>query len=241
MNYLPRVKRKDYENLSAANIEKVISLLNPTNGSKPITKKEACEILNISYNTARLSSIIEDHEEKVSYVQLRKSQNRGKAATDSEISEVIRDYLQGDSIATIAKSLYRSSGFVKAIIERIGIPSRGVSKEERADIGYLPEECVADEFRVGEIVWSARHHAPAEIQAEISVDYQAERGGFQDVNYEKKYSAKCYSIWVREEIDQNKEFWVSGIETGGFSAFALAYDLGSLQHLEKYGVDFSRL
>jgi len=235
------VKKRDYENLSAENIQKVKSLLNPTDGSKPITKKDACSILNISYNTARLSKIIEDFDERTAYVQLRKSQNRGKGATPQEIAEVIRDYLSGDSIATIAKSLYRSSGFVKSIVERVGIPSRGVSKEERSTIGYLPEECVAEEFSPGEIVWSARHHAPAEIEYEISVDYQAERPGFKDTNYEKKYGAKCYSIWIREDIDQDKEFWVSGIETGGFKAIALAYDLGSLRHLEKYGVDFSRL
>jgi len=235
------VKKKEYENLSPENIQKVKSLLNPTDGSKPITKKDACSILNISYNTARLSKIIEDFDERAAYVQLRKSQNRGKGATPQEIAEVIRDYLSGDSIATIAKSLYRSSGFVKSIVERVGIPSRGVSKEERSTVGYLPEECVAEEFAPGEIVWSARHHAPAEIEYEISVDYQAERPGFKDTNYEKKYGAKCYSIWIREDIDQDKEFWVSGIETGGFKAIALAYDLGSLRHLEKYGVDFSRL
>jgi hypothetical protein len=235
------VKKREYENLSPENIQKVKSLLNPTDGSKPITKKDACSILNISYNTARLSKIIEDFDERAAYVQLRKSQNRGKGATPQEIAEVIRDYLSGDSIATIAKSLYRSSGFVKSIVERVGIPSRGVSKEERSTVGYLPEECVAEEFAPGEIVWSARHHAPAEIEYEISVDYQAERPGFKDTNYEKKYGAKCYSIWIREDIDQDKEFWVSGIETGGFKAIALAYDLGSLRHLEKYGVDFSRL
>ena len=235
------VKKKEWENLSAENIQKVKSLLNPTDGSKPITKKDACSILNISYNTARLSKIIEDFDERAAYVQLRKSQNRGKGATPQEIAEVIRDYLSGDSIATIAKSLYRSSGFVKSIVERVGIPSRGVSKEERSTVGYLPEECVAEEFLPGEIVWSARHHAPAEIEYEISVDYQAERPGFKDTNYEKKYGAKCYSIWIREDIDQDKEFWISGIETGGFKAVALAYDLGSLRHLEKYGVDFSRL
>ena len=235
------VKKKDWENLSPSNIEKVITLLNPQDGGRPITKKEACSILNISYNTARLASIIDEHLGHKEYVQLRKSQNRGKPATDMEISEVIRDYLQGDSIATIAKSLYRSSGFVKSIVERVGIPSRGVSKEERLSIGYLPEECVAEEFSPGEIVWSARHHAPAEIRYELSVAYQAEKAGFKDTNYEKKYGAKCYNIWVTEPFDSNKEFWIGGIESGGFYATALAYDLGSLKHLEKYGVDLSRL
>jgi len=235
------VKKKEWENLSPSNIEKVITLLNPQDGARPITKKEACAILNISYNTARLSSIIDEYLGHKEYVQLRKSQNRGKPATDMEISEVIRDYLSGDSIAAIAKSLYRSSGFVKSIVERVGIPSRGVSKEERLSVSYLPEECVAEEFAPGEIVWSARHHAPAEIRYELSVNYQAEKAGFKDVNYEHKYGAKCYNIWVTEPFDTDKEFWVGGIETGGFYATSLAYDLGSLRHLEKYGVDLSRL
>ena len=241
MNYLARVKKKEYENLSVANIEKVITLLNPPAEKSPISKKEACQILNIAYNTTRLQNIIDDYNEKVAYVQLRKSQNKGRGATDSEIADVIRDYLSGYPVATIAKSLYRSPGFVKSIVERVGIPSRGVSKEERLEVGYLPEECVAEEFYPGQIVWSARHHAPAEIREEISVAYQLDKPGYNNVDYEEKYEAKCYSIWIREEIDQDKEFWVAGIETGGFAAFALAYDLGSLEHLEKYGVDFSRL
>jgi len=198
-------------------------------------------MLNISYNTARLSSIIDEYNGQKEYVQLRKSQNRGKPASDMEISEVIRDYLSGDSIAAIAKSLFRSSGFVKSIVERVGIPNRGVSKEERSIVGYLPEECVAEDFAPGEIVWSARHHAPAEIRYELSIAYQAEKSGFKDTNYEKKYGAKCYTIWVREPFDTNNDFWIGGIETGGFFASALAYDLGSLKHLEKYGVDLSRL
>ena len=39
---------------------------------------------------------------------------------------------------------------------------------------YLPEECVAEDFADGEIVWSAKYHGPAIIKQELSVDYQAE-------------------------------------------------------------------
>jgi hypothetical protein len=46
---------------------------------------------------------------------------------------------------------------------------------------------------------------------------------------------------VREPFDGDKEFWISGIDSGGFYASALAYDLGSLKHLEKHGVDLSRI
>ena len=61
MSYLARVKKKDYENLSATNIQKVIMLLEQ---EKPITKKEACQILNISYNTARLNKILDEFDER---------------------------------------------------------------------------------------------------------------------------------------------------------------------------------
>jgi hypothetical protein len=44
------VRKKREEKLSEANINKVIELLA---AEKPITKKEACEILHIAYNTTR--------------------------------------------------------------------------------------------------------------------------------------------------------------------------------------------
>lgn len=51
-----RVKVKEGEKLTPSNIEKVIGLLEI---EKPISKKDACELLNISYNTTRLARIIE--------------------------------------------------------------------------------------------------------------------------------------------------------------------------------------
>ena len=72
---------KKHENLTEANLQHVISLLR---AEKPITKKEACSILNISYNTTRLNKLIEEHEETVRYRELRKAQNKGKGVTEAE-------------------------------------------------------------------------------------------------------------------------------------------------------------
>ena len=84
------VRKKDYEKLTDANITHVISLLR---ADEPITKKAACEILNIRYNTTRLQKIIDDFEDTLAHKERRKSQNRGKGATRSEIKEVIESYL----------------------------------------------------------------------------------------------------------------------------------------------------
>jgi len=81
-----RIKKKEHENLTDTNIKHVIALLNPEEG-KPITKKEACNVLKISYNTTRLNKIIADYHEQVEYRTVRKNQNKGKPATTFEIQE----------------------------------------------------------------------------------------------------------------------------------------------------------
>jgi transposase len=233
------IRKKDYEKLTDANISHVISLLST---DEPITKKAACEILNIRYNTTRLQRIIDDFEDTLAHKERRKSQNKGKGATRAEIKEVIELYLNGDNISSIAKILYRSNAFVRGIIERVGIPRKlpkGFSKTK--DI-LLPDECVAEAFEEGERVWAARENAPATIIREHNPAYQANMAGMQEFDYEKEYGSKGYQIYVYEEFRGNEDFHyayghlVKG--QAGHYSFSLAYDLGSLRHLEKYGVSF---
>jgi transposase len=235
---MARVKKREYENLSDSNVKKVIDLLSQ---EKPITKKDACEILNISYNTSRLQKIIEEFQDKQAYAETRRKQNKGKSAQDHEIKDAIEQYLSGTSVSVIAKRLYRSPSFVKNIIERLGVPSKPTAAEDKTKITILPDSCCAESFEEGDIVWSARHHKPARIEKEVSLEYQKGKKGFSALDYEKKYDSKCYAIYVFEEINEDKEFWIQGINTGGYSAFALAYDLGKLTHLEKCGVNLSRV
>ena len=121
-----RVKAKEHENLTEANIKKVIELLS---AEKPISKKDACEILNISYNTTRLAKIIEEYKEGEAELQRRRAANRGKPASPYEIQAVIEGYLDGDSIADISKRIFRSPTFVKEVIEQVGVPQKVVGAE----------------------------------------------------------------------------------------------------------------
>jgi hypothetical protein len=179
-----RVKKKLHEKLSSANVSKVSGLLEPLDSTvKPITKKEACSILNITYNTTRLGRIISEHKEKIAFVEKQKKANRGKAASEMEISAAIMDSLTGIPVSDTATRLFRSPGFVKAITERIGVPHRPSNSEERAKFGWIPESCISYEFRVGEIVWSAKYHRAAFVKGEVE-------------GYEYKYSIKCYQIYV---------------------------------------------
>ena len=224
------IRKKAGEKLDEANLARISALLNQDN---PITKKEACEMLNISYNTTRLSKILDDFDDTMSFRETRKSQNRGKKATKEEVREAIECYLEGETISDISKRLYRSTTFVKNILDRVGVPEK-LPKTKRKGPAYLPDECVSESFEEGEKVWSACYHAPAIIKQEYTKEYQNENAGIQYVNYEEKYGCSLYSIWVIEgEAEWNERF---GYITGGFAAHQLAYDLGSLKHLEEYGI-----
>jgi|TARA_B110000459_G_C16435843_1_gene413938 hypothetical protein len=166
---------------------------------------------------------MEDHSETLRYRATRKSQLKGTKATDLEIKQTIEWYLDERPISDIAKAMYRSSTFVKNIINRVGVPEKRPKTEQRGS-GYLPEECVSNTFEPGEKVWYTRKDLPARVIKEFR----------NDTNYEDKYGSKCYQIYVIELTDFESPYF-GFIKEGGYYATALAYDLGSLKHLEKYG------
>ena len=222
------------------NIQKVIDLLEPLDGSKAITKKEACAILNISYSTTRLAKIIQDYLDTKAFAEKRKAINKGKSATKEEIQYSVIAYLRGETVSSIAASLFRSSGFVKAVIDRLGVPQRGNDESTINGVDYLPDSCVSDSFTNGQMVWSARYHTLVKVQEELTVEFQAARKGMKVTDYENIYGSKCYQIYILENINSEDSFF-PGVQTGGYNAYALAYDLGSLTHLEELGVDLGKL
>jgi hypothetical protein len=217
-----KVKAKEGENLTEAHIKKVIELLE---AEKPISKKDACEILNISYNTTRLTRIIEQYKQEQEEQKRRRAANRGKAATPYEVQTVIEGYLDGDSVSDISKRIYRSTDFVKEVIDRVGVPQKVVGATF-GNVGIIPEQCARDEFEPGQIVWHARRHCMAIVmQQKTNV---TDKG----VNY--------YQVYVIEPIEEPSPYFPQYTNYGGFYDGAYAFDLGSLDHLKQYGVDVYR-
>ena len=184
-----------------------------------------------------MTLIIQNHEEQKEYVTKRKSQNRGKAASDAEICEAVTDYLQGSTVSDISRRLYRSAGFVKTLLEKVGVPHRPSNEEERRELEYFPDECVSEDFDVGEIAWSSTYHSTVIVDQKLTKQYISDKSGLQAFDYERKYGTHCYSVYVLQKV-QTEDL---DIQTGGFSAYVPAYELGKLEHLKKYGLDLSRI
>ena len=137
--------------------------------------------------------------------------------------------MHGDNVSNIAKGLYRSPSFVKNILDKVGVPQRPSSSEDRRMPAFLPENCIAEEFEVGEIVWSAFYHAPAEIVKEAP-----DRQFYMDT-----YSSRCYQTYIFEKTSNDNDYYLpSG--SAGFYAWNAAYDLGKLSHLAEIGIDIRK-
>jgi hypothetical protein len=201
------VKVKEGENLDDATIRRVIGLLE---GDQPITKKAACEILNIAYNTTRLGTIINDYKEKVDRRKKNFDKNKGKPLTDQEVSFIVKGTLEGETVSEISEMLFRSPVTINRVVEELGVPKR-IRGESLAASQMLPDECVIDTVAVGQIVWSARYHAAAEVIKHVGKSVN----GFD-----------MYRIYVFEPTETKRR--------GGFYACQSIEELGSLKHLEKY-------
>ena len=155
--------KNENERLDDAHMERVIDFLDPKEG-KAGTKKEACQILGIAYNTTRLASLIEKYKEKKAYESKRRGELRGKPATNEEIIYIIGEYLEGATVDSISNSTFRPSGFIKRILEDNAVPIRQSSHDYfRPEL--IPDGAVRDRFTLGEIVYSARYDSIARIDS----------------------------------------------------------------------------
>ena len=222
----------------------MLALLNPSSSAptttKAITKKEACDILNIAYNTTRLNKIIEEYHDKKEYTAARKKKLRGRPASSAEIAEACESYLQGGTISEISKSLFRSPAFVRSLLETVGVPQRPASKEEKLGSHYYPDELMADEYTSGEIAWSATYHAAVEVKHKLTREFLESKKGMTQFDYESKYGCPAYAVYIRQKVDSEDTFF-SNVNSGGFSAYVPAYELCKLEHLKQYGVRIDRL
>lgn len=194
------------ELMTDANIAKVIKLLEPEQGTKAITKKDACQILGMAYNTTRLGTIIEEWKKKQARNAERRAEKRGKPITDEERVYIISEYLAGETVDSISKATYRSSTFIKSVLEINSVPIR-VPGSSYFTPELIPEGAMRDRFKIGEVVYSARYDSVARIDMEQKTD----KYGF------------IYRVWLLSDK------WLQ-------SAYQEASELASLEHLREMGV-----
>ena len=161
-------KRKtelEEERMTDSNLSRVIRLLEPEEGKKPITKKDACQMLGMAYNTTRLATILEQFKERQRRTAEQRAKLRGKAVTKDEKIFIIQEYLTGSTIDAITKSTYRGVTIVKQVLDEYSVPLR-IPGQNYFNPQLIPDGATRDKFEVGEVVWSARYGSLAKIYSE---------------------------------------------------------------------------
>lgn len=196
---MARRANREHEKLDNANILKIIGLLE---SDTPITKKSACELLNIAYNTKRLASIIEDFKNARAFAKKKRAQMRSRAINKEDAKYIISEYLDGTAMQEISERTFRSTSVIKRVLDKYKVPIREVGSNYFNAI-VLPDEGYKEEYEAGDLVFSARYNTPARIKA------------FKEDN---KDHGRIYSIYL---LGENKR-----------SAYQPAYELGDLTYLE---------
>lgn len=197
----------EQEKMTDANLQKVIDLLEPKQaGVAPCTKKDACAMLGMSYNTTRLASILQEFKDRQQRDRERRAALRGKPATQDEVNFVITEYLQGNTVESISRNTYRGTEFIKGILDKYNVPRRATSHNYFKPL-LIPDEASSDRFSIGDIVYSARYDSLAKVVAEKP-------------HHEYGW---VYNIWLKSEK------WMQ-------YAYQPACELASLKHLETMGV-----
>ena len=194
------VRQKEGEDFSPATIEKVIKLLKQ---EKPVTKKVACDILRIAYNTTRLQKIIDEYIEHKEFIKLRKKQVRNTEISNSDISTICSMYLSGEPLVDISEITFRSTQVIKRVLEKYNIPLRDASNNYH-NPPLLSDDSYADNYKKGDLVYASRYQAVATID-----DNGKMTNGYGMV----------YGIHISGERER--------------AAYSAAYDLGDLRLLQK--------
>ena len=155
-----QMKIKDHEKLDDSNIASVLEALE---AEKPITKKLACERLNIAYNTTRLGKIIQQYKDRIEMDAKMRSKLKGTMLSDNEKRTILEMYVTGESVAAISKATYRSRVNITNFLHEEHIPNCGGKSTYHKNVPMIPAGAIRQDYEPDDLVFAARYNCLALI------------------------------------------------------------------------------
>ncbi|RLF44138.1 MAG: hypothetical protein DRN17_05020 [Thermoplasmata archaeon] len=179
----------------------------------PITKKEACSRLNISYNTARLGKIIEDFKDSTARQKKRRQELRTAPVTDADKKDIISSYLAGDSLTSISDMTFRSIIVIKNVLQTYNIPLRDASANYTNPV-FLTDSSTANDYKEGDLVYSAKYDIPAYIRKLVEPGvYSMWTTG----DYRKQIVQPYYELADLRELQTKFNINIKGLDTAEYN------------------------
>ena len=179
------------------------------------TKKAACEMLGIAYNTKRLGTLIEDYQQDLERDKRLRAKKRKEPVTKAEVVNIITDYLSGDSLAELSDNYYRSTAILKYHLEKHGALLRTNERVNELNPPLLPDECMADSFENGQYVWVAKYGSIGIVKAKFKNAYRV-----KVIN--ESMNQYCYQ--PPEELGSLEHLIALGVDVKGLIKSAMSDD-----------------
>lgn len=194
-------RNRDHEKLDDPNLASVLAALGE---DKPITKKEACARLNITYNTTRLGKILDQYQARIEAdARIRKSL-RGTPLSQGEKRFILEQYVTGESVTEVSKSTHRSRDVINRFLTEQHIPKIGGKSDYFKNVPLIPEEAIREHYEKEDLVFAARYNCLALIVSLFKVD---------------RVHGEVYSVYLLGNKQER--------------AYQPFYELGNLTHLQK--------
>lgn len=152
------------------------------------TKKSACEMLGIAYNTKRLQELIDTFLKRTEVEKSVRAKKRKEAVTPAEVGQWISEYLGGATLRALSEGYFRSENVIRHHLEKQGAMLRHTSVD-RLDPPLIPDRCIAEEFYPGQYVWSAAYNCIAVIKSKYKNAWKIQvlGDGIQEMSYQPAY------------------------------------------------------
>jgi hypothetical protein len=159
-------KKNDYSGITDEQYQKASDWL-----SDGGTKKGACDILRVS-NNKTMERLIQEHYDGKANAKRIRAEKRSKAVTDSELVEMVMDYLNGYSLTELSDRYFRSVDIIKHHLYKNGAMLRFHGKINPENPPVMPDQCFAESFEEGQYVWSAKYGCIAQVKAKYKNAYR---------------------------------------------------------------------
>jgi len=134
------------------------------------TKKACCEHLNITYNTKKLDTIIEDFHKRLEREAELKKAAKTKIFTQKEKEAIAKQYLAGEAQSVLAEQYFISPQRIKNILLEMNTPIRGRGKNSEAKVDHIVQD-LETKFKAGDKVFLAKYNCFAIINTVFDEDY----------------------------------------------------------------------
>lgn len=189
------------------------------------TKKHICQTLGITYNTKRLTKIIEDFKTKQIRVVTLKEKAKNSLIADFTKKDIISRYIEGEAIANIAEGLYLSTPRVKKLLIDSNIPLRGRGNKTPAKVEHVTQNLDTKFNKEDKVFIPSKntYGIVCEIYDEEYIDNLSD-------GYSKAITIRNTKNEPRLGVHY-EEYWVNkGIETG-WKTHALQAHLSSIEQI----------